>query len=97
MPLASAGKAALQAKVPLELNVWRAPEVLHGPPLGDSAVREPLEEVRERQLRWLQLVTNLPGLVGTVHRVAAWRPRTGTWKEPSAALESAAQAVGRTT
>ena len=61
VPLASAGKAALQAKVPLELNVWRAPEVLHGPPLGESAVREPLEEVRERQLRWLQLVANLPG------------------------------------
>ena len=93
VPLASAGKAAIQAKVPLELNVWRAPEVLHGPPLGDSAIREPLEEVRERQLRWLQLVANLPGLVGTVHRVAAWRPRSGTWTEPSAALAAAAQGV----
>ncbi len=38
VPLASAGKAAIQAKTPLELNLWRAPEVLHGPPLGDSAI-----------------------------------------------------------
>ncbi len=50
VPLSVAGKAAFQAKAPLELNVWRAPEKLHGPPLGDSAIQEPLEEVRERQL-----------------------------------------------
>jgi hypothetical protein len=70
-PLTSAGQAAVASKPPLHLNCWRAPEVLMGLPLGDTAVRDPMLEVRDRQLRWLQLVANLPGLVGLVHRVAA--------------------------
>ena len=53
VPLSSAGKAAIGPKRPFELNEWRAPEVLMGPPFGDSAVRDPVLEVRERQLRWL--------------------------------------------
>ena len=90
--LTSAGQAAVAAKMPLHLNGWRAPEVLMGPPLGPSAVREPMLEVRERQLRWLQVLANLPTLVGLVHRLVAG---SGTeWQEPPGALAAALQAVG---
>ncbi len=37
--LSSAGKAAISSKLQLKLNVWRAPEVIMGPPLGDTSVR----------------------------------------------------------
>jgi hypothetical protein len=70
VPLASAGKAALGPKFPIRVNAWRAPEVLMGPPLGDSAVRDPVLAMRERQLRWLQVVANAP---------AWWGPSTGWW------------------
>jgi hypothetical protein len=92
VPLASAGKSAIAAKFPLKLNTWRAPEVLTGPPLGESAVQDPVLEMRDRQLRWLHLLVNLPGLVGTVHRAIAWR--TPTWEEPTTALREALRAVG---
>lgn len=91
-PLSSGGKAALGPKHPLLLNEWRAPEVLTGPPFGDSAVRDPLLEVRERQLRWMHLVCNMPGLVGDVHRAVAWAGEQ--WCEPSQAFQSALRAVG---
>ena len=91
-PLTTLGKALLAAKAPFKLNSWRAPEVLMGPPLGDSALRDPVWEMRQRQLRWLQLVANLSGLVGLVHREVAWM--AGTWEEPTAALQAALKAVG---
>ena len=69
MPLAAAGQAAIVSKAPLHLNCWRAPEVVMGPPLGASAVRDPVLELRTRQLRWLQVLVNLPSVVGLVHRV----------------------------
>ena len=46
---------------------------------------------RGPKLRWLQLVYNLPGLVGVVHRVVAWR--ASTWKEPNGAFRAALKAV----
>ena len=91
VPLASGGKAALGPKYPIRVNAWRAPEVLMGLPLGDSVVRDPVLEMRERQLRWLQTITNVPGLVGTVHRSLAWQH--GEWREPTAALASALRSV----
>jgi len=65
-----------------------------GLPFGDSAVRDPVQEVRERQLHWLQLVVNLPGLVGEVHRMVAWAG--DEWVEPCRAFRAALQAVGWT-
>jgi hypothetical protein len=94
VPLASAGKAAIANHFPISLNVWRAAEVLTGPALGDSAVTDPIFAVRLRQLRWLQLLVNLPGLVGTVHRALGLMD--SDWKEPSAALSAALAAVGWT-
>ena len=91
-PLQTLGKALLAAKAPLKLNEWRAPEVLMGPPLGESALRDPVWEMRLRQLRWLQLVSNLPSLVGVVHREVACM--TDTWEEASSALQAALKAVG---
>ena len=93
VPLSSAGKAAIGPKHPLGLNVWRAPEVLMGPPFGDSSVRDPVLEARERQLRWLQLVCNMPGLVGEVHRLVAWDG--DAWVEPNRAFRSALRAVSQ--
>jgi hypothetical protein len=91
-PLTSLGKTLLMAKFPLQLNSWRAPEVLMGPPLGESALQDPVWEMRTRQLHWLQLVANTPSLVGIVHREVAFL--SGIWKEPSAALGAALRAVG---
>ena len=85
--LSSLGKALLSAKAPLKLNVWRSPEVLCGLPLGDTALQDPLYEIRERQLRWLQLLVNLPGVVGDTHRHVAWQQEA--WVEPTAALRTA--------
>ena len=78
-------------KFPVRINAWRAPEVLMGPPLGDCTVQDPVLAMRERQLRWLQVVSNAPGLVGTVHRSLAWQ--RGGWQEPTSALSSALRSV----
>ena len=94
VPLSSGGKAALGPKFPLRVNQWRAPEVLMGPPFGESGVRDPMLEARERQLRWLVVVCNLPGLVGEVHRAVAGGGRQ--WLEPNKALRAALKAVGWT-
>ena len=91
-PLSRAGQAAVAVKPPLQLNCWRAPEVLMGPPLGHSSVLDPVMDVRQRQLRWAQLVANLPSIVGVVHRQVAWDGLT--WKEPTASLATALQSVG---
>ena len=92
VPLTSAGQAAVASKFPLHLNCWRAPEVLMGPPLGDSAIREPMLEVRERQLRWLHVLINLPSTVGLAHRVVAGMG--DTWQELPGALASALHMLG---
>ena len=92
LPLSSLGKSLLRAKSPLQLSVWRSPAALCGPPLGDTALKAPMVEMRERQLDWLQLLVNLPSLAGYVHRVAAWR--RGVWEEPALALRSCLRAAG---
>ena len=76
------------AKTPLSLSRYAASEVVHGPPLGACAVRDARLEVLTRRLKWLALVANLPGLVGTVHRFLATTSGS-TWTEPSAVLASA--------
>ena len=93
-PLSSLGKSLLSSKAPLRLSVWRSPEVLCGPPLGDTALRDPVFEMRLRQLQWLQLLVNLPGLVGCVHRTVAWKD--DAWVEPTLALQSALQSISWT-
>ena len=75
-------------KAPLFLSRSAASEVVHGPPLGACAVRDARLEVLTRRLKWLALVANLPGLVGTVHRFLATTSGS-TWTEPSAVLASA--------
>ena len=92
VPLASAGKAIVGAKFPLRLNGWRAPEVLMGPPLGESAVRDPRVEMCVRRVSWLQLLANSPGIVGVVHRLVACP--VGSWVEPCRALQSGLVALG---
>ena len=94
LPLASLGKTMLRSKPPLQLSVWRSPEALCGPPLGDTALKAPSVEMRERQLDWLHLLVNLPSLAGYVHRVAAWR--RSVWEEPTLALRSCLRAAGWT-
>jgi hypothetical protein len=91
-PLSTLGRALASPKPPLSLNPWRAPEVVGGLPLGDSAVKEPLFEVLERRLCWVQLLANLPGLVGTIHRIVAFQNET--WVEPSPSLSSALRTMG---
>ena len=90
--LSSASKAALGPKFPIRVNCWRAPEILSGLPLGESEVRDPVLELRDRQLRWWHLVSNLPSLVGAVHRQVSWQQNV--WREPTAALASALRTVG---
>jgi hypothetical protein len=63
----------LATKAPLQLSSWRAPEVVTGPAFGDTALLDPMADVRRRQLCWLHLLVNLPGLVGAVHRDTTWR------------------------
>ena len=84
----------LATKKPLQLNSWRVPEVLTGPPFGDTALLDPMAEVRRRQIRWLHLLYNLPSLVGSVHRVVAWRD--GGLQEPTMALRAALVDLGWT-
>jgi hypothetical protein len=91
-PLSRAGQAAVASKSPLLLNSWRASEVLTGPPLGHTAVMDPVLELRTRQLGWLHLIANSPALVGLVHRHVAWNGLS--WQEPTPALSAALQAAG---
>ena len=92
--LVAAGKALVAHKAPLDLNSWRSPAALHGPPLGDTALREPTFEMRERQLRWLQLLNNSPSLVGTVHRTLAWSG--SRYLPPNQSLSAALHSLGWT-
>jgi hypothetical protein len=91
-PLTMLGRTLLAANEPLQFNVWRAPEVLCGPPLGASALLDPVWAMRSRQLCWLQLLANLPSLVGAVHREVAILG--DIWAEPGTALQAALADVG---
>jgi len=92
--LRSAGPAAVQSKLPLWLNGWRAPEVLSGWPLGEMAQLDPLLDMRWRQLRWLVVVANAAGLVGNVHRAAATVRGDGRYVGPTVALGVAVSWAG---
>ena len=91
-PLSAAGRALFVQRQPLYLNLWRSPLVLFSPSLGDSTLRDPMLEMRERQLRWLHLLANSPGVVGAAHRVAAFVD--GQWTEPTPALGGALAELG---
>ena len=65
-PLALTGQSILSSSAPIALNLWSAAEVLSGPPLGDSAFHHPMFAARQRQLRWLQLLVNLPWWVSFI-------------------------------
>ena len=41
-----------------------------------------------RRLKWLAVIANMPGLVGSLHRFLATTPGP-SWREPSAALAAA--------
>ena len=66
--------------------------MLKGPPFGESALWDPVLELRQRQVCWMQLLYNSPGMVGDVHRFVAWDG--DTWCEPSAAVRSAMKSLG---
>ena len=90
--LTAAGRALFVQRQPLYLNLWRSPFVLFSPSLGDSMLQDPMLEVRERQLRWLQLLVNSVSIVGIAHRAVAWME--GGWLEPTPALRSAIGDMG---
>ena len=91
-PLTMLGRNLLAAKGPLKLTAWRVPEVPCGPPLGNSALVDLVWKMRCRQFRWLQLVANLPGLVGDVHREVACL--SGAWEQLSMSLRASLGDVG---
>ena len=91
--LAVAGRKAVVSRAPLNLCCWWAEEVVHGAPLGGTAVRDPMLEVRSCQLKWLQLMGNHTGLAATVHRTVACT--SGAWTAQGA-LASALADVGWT-
>ena len=91
-PLMAAGRALFTRRPPLYLNLWRSPIVLFSPSLGDFSVCDPMLEVRQRQMRWLQLLANSPGLVGNVHRAMAWVD--DCWADPTPALQGALKDLG---
>jgi len=90
--LRSAGRAVVESKSPLCLNGWRAPEVLSGWPLGEMAQLD----MRRRQLRWLVVVANTPGLMGDVHQAAATVRADGEYVEPTVALRATVSWAGWT-
>jgi ribonuclease HI len=78
---------------PLQLCIYRMAELLGTPALGACSLREPAEEMGLRRLRWLAVVANDTGIVGTLHRLLATR-HTADWVEPSTALQTALNDVG---
>ena len=94
-PLCVQGKALVARKAPLELANFCAAEAVCGPPLGACAARDPRLEVAARRMRWLNMISNQVGLVGTVHRQLA-SPSGTTWMEPSPALASTLSEFGWT-
>ena len=75
----------IRAKHPLKLSHYAASEITSGLPLGACAFRDPRLEMLTRRIRWLRILSNAQGLVGTVHRTLATLD-DASWKEPSAAL-----------
>ena len=67
-----------------------------GLPFGECGIRDPMLEVRSRQLRWLQELANTNNIVGRLHRaLATW---FGSWHrlwfEPTMSLRSAITSFG---
>ena len=97
-PLAVAARAVFCASSPVcVVRQWAAPEALMGKPVGDLAFREPMVEMRCRQLRWLQRLTNSVDRVGRLHRALATEnigDADPLWKEPTRALEAACRHLG---
>jgi hypothetical protein len=92
MPLWAQGKTTLPRLPPLSLSRFAAVEVLGGLPLGDCALRDPRLEMLARRLRWLHVLGNHSGLLGTLHRQLATGP-ADIWVEPSPALAGALTAL----
>ena len=61
----------IRAKHPLKLSHYAASEITSGLPLGACAFRDPRLEMLTRRIRWLRILSNAQGLVGTVHRTLA--------------------------
>ena len=87
-PLTLQGRNVVSRKPPTSISYFGALEVLSGPPLGACAFRDPRLDVLARRLRWLVALANLPGLVGTLHRLLASGSGTA-WVEPTASLAAA--------
>ena len=78
----------IPALPPLHLNRFAATELRGGLPLGGHSVPHPERELLARRVRWIQIVGNHTGLMGSLHRLLASGP-DGAWTEPSVALAGA--------
>ena len=94
-PLCMQGRQVVPTKAHLCLSHFGAIEIVGGPPLGACAVRDPRMEVLARRLRWLLILANQSGLVGTVHRVMATTPGP-LWWDTTHSLASAVAEMGWT-
>ena len=94
-PLVQQAKSMIRHKHPLKLSHYAASEVTSGLPLGACAFRDPRLEMLTRRVRWLRVLSNAQGLVGTVHRTLATLD-SPSWKEPSAALVAGLHALNWT-
>ena len=76
------GYGMLTHAAPISLSCFRATETLSGPALGEMGLREPMEEVQVRQLRWALTINNSETVVGEVRR-AVCNPsgEDGAWDE----------------
>ena len=92
-PLCIQGRQVVARKAPVALSHYGAMEVVCGLPLGKCAVRDPRLEVLSRRLKWLHLLANQSGLVGTVHRGLATTPGPH-WVEPTPSLALALSDLG---
>ena len=95
--LSLAGRAILRRSNPFRIARWASPEVLMGLPLGDCAIVDPMHEIRSRQIRWIQELSNSNNIIGRLHRaLATWFVGSWThfWGEPTASLRSALADLG---
>ena len=94
--LALSGRTTLRNASPFRLARWAAPEVLMGLPFGDSCIRDPMLEIRSRQICWLHELANSNNIVGRLHRaLATWSGRWDPyWFEPTPSLKSALISLG---
>ena len=74
---------------------FSAPELVLSAVLGGVACRDPLLEVRSRQLRWLVEMANGTDVVARVHRALSIGVEPhAVWEEPREALRVALHDVG---